>query len=64
VSSIVGTLDIVGFWNIDTSLDLGIVEVVEKKEDPSSCTIHIRNIVISNKNKDLGVMNVEVHCMS
>jgi hypothetical protein len=45
-------------------LDSGIVEVVEEKEDPSPCTIHIHNIVISNKNKDLGVMNVEVHCMS
>jgi hypothetical protein len=64
VSSIVGTLDIIGFWNIDTSLDLGIVEVVEEKDDPSPCTIHIHNIVINNKNKDLGVMNVEVHCTS
>jgi hypothetical protein len=43
-------------------LDLGIVEVAEEKEDPSPCTIHIHNIVISNKNKDLGVMDVEVHC--
>jgi hypothetical protein len=64
VSSIVQRLDIVGFWNIDTSLDLRIVEVVEEKEYPSPCTIHIHNIVISNKNKDLGVMNVEVHCTS
>ncbi len=64
MSCIVRGLDIVGFWNIDTSLDLGIVEVVEEKEDPSPCTIHIHNIVISNKNKDLGVMNVEVHCTS
>jgi hypothetical protein len=64
MSSIVRRLDLVGFWNIDTSLDLGIVEVVEEKEDPSPCTIQIHNIVISNKNKDLGVMNVEVHCMS
>jgi hypothetical protein len=45
-------------------LDLGIVEVAEEKEDPSLYTIHIHNIVISNKNKDLGVMDVEVHCTS
>jgi hypothetical protein len=31
VTSIVGTLNIVGFWNIDTSLDLGIVKVVKEK---------------------------------
>jgi hypothetical protein len=38
------------------------MDVGEEKEDPSPFKIHALNIVISNKNKDLGVMDVEVHC--
>ncbi len=39
------------------------MDVGEEKDDhhPSK-SIHAHNIVISNKNKDLGVMSVEVCC--
>jgi hypothetical protein len=56
-------LYIVELWSIDTSLDLRKMDVGEEKDDhhPSK-SIHAHNIVISNKNKDLGVMSVEVCC--
>ncbi len=38
------------------------MDVGEEKDDPSPFKIHAHNIVISNKNKDLGVMSVEVCC--
>jgi hypothetical protein len=59
-SFIVGTLYIVELWSIDTSSDLRKMDVGEEKEHPSPFKIHAHNIVISNKNKDLGVMSVEV----
>jgi hypothetical protein len=54
-------LYIVELWSIDTSLDLRKMDVGEEK-DPSPFKIHPHNIVINSKNKDLGVMSVEVCC--
>jgi hypothetical protein len=55
-------LYIVELRSIDTSSDLRKVDVGKEKDNPLPFKIHAHNIVISNKNKDLGATSVEVCC--